>query len=158
MSDWIREKADQIKRRQEQAEEERQSDAHEVDVIHRRGREVLEQLEVAVRADVQEWNANFPSDARQRIDSVGRSTPNGFVVLKTGYPTATLHAVFDPSSMSIQFRVAKLRAIHEGEYNVKGLFNLNLSEDGAIYLTNRSGELLSFEEASRHLLEAILDT
>jgi hypothetical protein len=158
MSDWIKEKADRIKRRQEQAEEERQSAAHEVDVIHERGREVLEQLEVAVHADVEEWNANFPNDARQRIDSVGKSTPNGFVVHKTGYPTATLHAVFDSASKSIQFRVTKLRAIHEGEYTVKGLFNLNLSDDGAIYLTNRSGELFSFEEASRHLLEAILDT
>jgi hypothetical protein len=158
MSDWIKEKADRIKRIQEQAEEERRSDAHEVDVIHRKGYEVLERLEAAVRADVQEWNSNFPSDARQKIDSVSKSAPNGFVVLKTGYPTATLHAVFDPASMSIQFTVTKLRAIHEGEYNVKGLFNLNLSEDGAIYLTNRSGELFSFEDASRHLLEAILDT
>ncbi len=60
--------------------------------------------------------------------------------------------------MSIQFAVIKLRAIGEGEYNIKGLFHLNVSEEGAIYLTNRSGELFSFEDASRHLLEAVLDT
>lgn len=158
MTDWIEKKAAQIKERQEQAEEERQSRVHEADVIYKRGCDVLEQLEAVVRKDVEEWNAQFPNDARRRIDSVGKPIPSGFIVHKIGYPSATLQAVFDPASMSIQFEATKLRAIGEGTYNVKGLFHLNLSEEGAIYLTNRSGELFSFEDASRHLLEAVLDT
>jgi len=85
-------------------------------------------------------------------------TPNGFIVQKTGYSTATLRAYFDPDSMSIQFTVNKVRAIGEGEYSIKGLFHLNLSDDGEIYLTNRSGEHFPFLDASRHLLEAVLDT
>jgi hypothetical protein len=158
MTDWIEEKAARIKERQDQAENERQSGVHEADVIYAKGREVLEQLETVVRADVEKWNANFPNDVRQRIDSVGKSIPNGFVVHKTGYPAATLHADFDPASMSIKFSAVKRRAIGEGEYIAKGLFNLKLSDEGAIYLTNRSGELFSFEDASRQLLEAVLDT
>jgi hypothetical protein len=84
--------------------------------------------------------------------------PNGFVVRKTGYPSATLQAVYDPASRSIQFSVTKVRAVGEGAYSVKGVFHLNLSESGEIYLTNRSGEHFSFVDASRHLLEAVLDT
>lgn len=158
MNDWIEEKAARIKKRQEQAEEERQSSVHEADVIDTKGRDVLEQLEAVVRADVEKWNANFPNDARQRIDRVDKSIPSGFIVHKTSYPTATLHATFDSASMSIQFTVTKVRAIGEGEYSIKGLFHLNLSEEGYIYLTNRSGEHFPFEDASRHLLEAVLDT
>lgn len=158
MNDWIEEKASQIKKRQEQAENARQSGVHEADVISKQGRDVLEQLEAVVRRDVEKWNANFPNDVRRRIDGVDKLIPNGFVVRKTGYPTATLHAVFDPASMAIQFAVSKIRAIGEGEYNIKGLFHLKLSEEGEIYLTNRSGEHFPFEDASRHLLEAVLDT
>jgi len=158
MSDWIEEKAARIKKRQEQAEETRQSGVHEADVIAQQGPDVLDQLEAAVRRDVAGWNAHFPNDARRTIDSVGRLTPSGFAVHKTGYPSATLHAVFDPASLSIQFTVTKIRAIGEGEYSIKGLFHLKLSEFGDIYLTNRSGEHLPFEDASRHLLEAVLDT
>jgi hypothetical protein len=158
MNDWIEEKAALIKKRQEKTEEERQSGKHEADVIYAKGRDVLEQLESVVRADVEKWNAKFPNDVRQRIDSIGKSVPSGFVVHKTGYPAATLHAHFDAASMSIQFSATKRRAIGEGEYNLKGLFHLRLSDEGAIYLTNRSGELFSFKDASRQLLEAVLDT
>ena len=158
MTDWIEKKAARIKERQEQAEDERQSGIHEADVIYKRGCQVLEQLEAVVRKDAEKWNAEFPNDARRRIDSIDKSDSGGFVVHKTGYPTATLHASFDPDSMSIQFEATKLRAIGEGVYSIKGLFHLHLSEDGTIYLTNRSGQHFSFDDASRHLLEAVLDT
>ena len=157
MNDWIGEKAARIKKRQEQAEEARQSGVHEAAVISKHGRDVLDQLEAVVRRDVEKWNAHFPNDVRRTIDSVDKLIPSGFVVHKTGYPTATLHAVFDPAAMSIPFTVTKVRAIGEGEYNVKGLFHLNVSEYGDIYLTNRSGEHFPFEDASRHLLESVLD-
>jgi hypothetical protein len=164
MDDWIGAKAARIKQRQEQAEESRQSGIHEADVISRRGRDVLERLELVVRRDVEKWNAHFPNDARRRIDSVDsidvtdQLIPSGFTVHKTGYPSATLHVVFDPAVMAIQFTASKVRALGEGEYAVKGLFHLNLASDGEIYLTNRSGEHFPYEDASRHLLEAVLDT
>jgi hypothetical protein len=158
MDDWIEEKAARLKKSQEQAEDVRQAGIHEADVISMQGRDILEQLEGVVRRDVEKWNAHFTDDPRRRIDSVGKLTPSGFIVQKTGYPTATLHAFFDPDSMSIQFTVNKIRAIGEGEYSIKGLFHLKLSDEGEIYLTNRSGEHFPFLDASRHLLEAVLDT
>jgi hypothetical protein len=158
MDDWIEEKAARLKKRQEQAEDARQAGIHEADVISMQGRDILEQLEKVVRRDVEKWNAHFRNDPRRRIDSVGKLTPSGFVVQKNDYPTATLHASFDPDSMSIQFTVNKVRAIGEGEYSIKGLFHLKLSDEGEIYLTNRSGDHFPFLDASRHLLEAVLDT
>ena len=158
MDDWIEEKAARVKERQEQAEDARQAGIHEADVISIQGRDVFHRLEVVVRRDVEKWNEHFPDDPRRRIDSVARSTPSGFIVQKNGYPTATLHAFFDPGSMSIQFTVNKVRAIGEGEYRIKGLFHLKLSDEGEIYLTNRSGDHFPFLDASRHLLEAVLDT
>jgi hypothetical protein len=158
MDDWIAQKASRLKKRQEQTEDARQAGIHEADVISIRGPDILEQLEAVVRRDVEKWNAHFPDDPQRRVDSVGKLTPSGFVVQKTRYPTATLHASLDPDSMSIQFTVNKVRAIGEGEYSIKGLFHLKLSHDGEIYLTNRSGEHFPFLDASRHLLEAVLDT
>jgi hypothetical protein len=158
MDDWIEEKAALVKRRQEQAERARRSGAHEADVISGQGVDILERLEAVVRRDVEKWNAHFADDERRRIDSLEKLNPNGFVVRKTGYPSATLQAVYDPASRSIQFSVTKVRAVGEGAYSVKGVFHLNLSESGEIYLTNRSGEHFSFVDASRHLLEAVLDT
>jgi hypothetical protein len=158
MGDWIEEKAARIKKKQDQAEDARQAGIHEADVISIQGRDILEQLEAVVRRDVEKWNAHFPDDPRRRIDSVGELAPSGFIVQKTGYPTATLRALFDPDTMSIQFTVDKIRAVGEGEYSVKGVFHLKLSDDGEIYLTNRSGVHFPFLDASRHLLEAVLDT
>ncbi len=158
MDDWIEEKAALVKRRQEQAERARRSGAHEADVISGQGLDILERLEAVVRRDVEKWNAHFADDERRRIDSVAKLNPNGFAVRKTGYPSATLQAVYDPASRSIQFSVTKVRAVGEGAYSLKGVFHLNLSESGEIYLTNRSGEHFSFVDASRHLLEAVLDT
>jgi hypothetical protein len=158
MDDWIEEKAAGLMKRQEQDDDARQAGLHEADVISSQGRAIFEQLEAVVRRDVDKWNAHFPDDPRRRIDSVSKMTPSGFVVQKTGYPSATLRAFFDPGSMSIQFSVNKVRAIGEGEYSIKGLFHLNLSDQEEIYLTNRSGERFPFLDASRHLLEAVLDT
>jgi hypothetical protein len=158
MDDWIEEKAALVKKRQEQAERARQSVLRETDAISAQGHDVLEQLEAVVRRDVEKWNAHFPDDARRRIDSVEKLNPTGFVVRKTGYPSATLEAVYDPASRSIHFAVIKVRAVGEGAYSVKGVFHLNLSDSGDIYLTNRSGEHFPFLDASRHLLEAVLDT
>jgi hypothetical protein len=158
MDDWIEEKAARVKRGQEQAEDARQADIHEADVISMQGSDIVEQLETVVSRDVEKWNAQFPTDPRRRIDTVGRLTPSGFVVQKTSYPTATLHVFYDHISMSIQFAVNKVRAIGEGEYSIKGFFHLKLSDEGEIYLTNRSGEHFPFLDASRHLLEAVLDT
>jgi hypothetical protein len=115
MDDWIGAKAARIKERQEQAEESRQSGVHEADVISRRGRDVVERLELVVRRDVEKWNAHFPDDARRRIDSTESISPGGFVVRKIGYPSATLHVVFDPALMAIQFTASKVRAAGEGE-------------------------------------------
>jgi hypothetical protein len=158
MDDWIEQKAVRLKKRQEQAEDARQAGLHETDVISMQGRDILEQLEAVVRRDVEKWNTHFPDDPRRRIDSVSKLAPSGFIVQKTAYPSATLHAFFDPDTMSIQFTVNKVRATNEGEYVVKGLFHLKLSDTGEIYLTNRSGEHFPFLDASRHLLEAVLDT
>jgi hypothetical protein len=158
MDDWIEEKATRLKMRQEQAEDARQAGIHEADVISVQGRDVFHQVEVVVRRDVEKWSAHFPDDPHRRIDSVGKLSPSGFVVQKTSYPTATLSAYFNSDSMSIQFTVNKVRAIGEGEYSIKGLFHLKLSDEGEIYLTNRSGDHVPFLDASRHLLEAVLDT
>src|ERR1700728_542083 len=158
MDDWIEEKAARVKERQEQAEDARQAGIHEADVISIQGRDVFHQLEVVVRRDVEKWNEHFPDDPRRRIDKVAELSPSGFVVQKTTYPTATLSAFFEPDSMSIHFTVSKVRAMGEGEYSIKGLFHLKLSDEGEIYLTNRSGDHVAFLDASRHLLEAVLDT
>ena len=158
MTDWIEKKAAQIKERQEQAEYERQSGIHEADVIYKRGCEVLEQLEAVVRKDVEKWNAEFPNDARRRIDSIDKSNSERVCCPQNWISYRDTPRSFDPDSMSIQFEATKLRAIGEGVYSVKGLFHLHLSDEGTIYLTNRSGQHFSFDDASRHLLEAVLDT
>jgi len=82
MDNWIEDKAARLKKRQGQAEDARQAGIHEADVISMQGRNILDQLETIVRRDVEKWNAHFPDDPRRRIDSVGKLSPNGFIVQK----------------------------------------------------------------------------
>jgi len=156
MASWIEEKAEQIKQREEATRKEREWQIHAAQATRSRGKEVVEKLEEAVRADVSKWNEKFPNQPNKQIDSVGKHFPNGFKVNKTHYPAFSLYVSFDAESNSIPYIVVRNRAVDSTSYEERGVFRMHLAEDGNIYLTRHSSPI-SFEEASQILLEPLLE-
>ncbi|SRR6266404_929212 len=157
MASWIAEKAAQVKKLEDDSEKLRQWRLHEAEVIRARGRDVLEQLEAAVRKDVEDWNLEFPNQQERHIDGVGKWMYGGFVVRKTHYPAATVQVSFKPESLSVNYKAVKSRPIGEGEYSTDEIFHLRLAENGDIYITNHSCEHLSLQQVSRNILEQVIE-
>jgi hypothetical protein len=146
MTEWIEQKAAEIKAQQE--------------VTQRKvtlGREITDQLESTVRRDVEQWNALNPS-FRRRIEGVTKSLPSGgFKVSKTSFPPATVEAIFFADSLSIQIEAARFVPGIQSSSTARGEFRLEPDADGGLHLTTQSGDPLTLEEASRILLEKVID-
>ncbi len=101
------------------------------------------------------WNATYTDNPRKLIDGVFKNVPNGFKLHKSYYPSFDLYLVFDSQSQLILYEFVKNKGMDLGSAKGKGQFRLQLAEDGNIYLLH-SGKPVSFEEASRLLLEPLL--
>jgi hypothetical protein len=158
MSDWIEQKAAQIKKNQREAAKEHDQRLNAQATIRARGRDVLPQLEEIVRADVEQWNAHFPGDEDRTIDTVSKSLPSGFKVHKSHFPSATVDVDFDPDSLSLRIRITKRDMIKGEPYTSDHQIHVDVAADGSFFLTpHTSGRLISFADASRLILEAIID-
>jgi hypothetical protein len=158
MSDWIDEKAAQIKKNQKESAAELQRRVQSAEVIRSGGRDVLSALEKFVRADVEKWNAHFPGDESRTIDSVTKSLPSGFRVHKSHFPSATVDVEFDPESLSLRVRVAGRTSKDHQSHTSEHQIHLSVAADETIFLTpHTSGKRITLADASRLILEAILD-
>lgn len=146
MTDWIEQKAAELESQREVTQKKAAL-----------GREITDQLEAAVRRDVEQWNALNPS-FRRRIEGVTKSLPSGgFKVSKTSFPPATVETIFFADSLSIQIEAARSFPGAQSSYAVRGEFRLEPDANGGLHLTTQSGDPLTLEEASRILLEKVID-
>jgi hypothetical protein len=158
MTDWIDQKATQIKKNQQEAAKEHDQRLHAQQVIRARGRDVLPQLEEIVRADVEEWNSHFRDDKSRTIDTVSKSLPSGFRVHKSHFPSATVDVDFDPDSLSLRVRITRRDMIRGEPSSTDEQIHVDVAADETISLTpHTSGKCISFADASRLILEAIID-
>jgi hypothetical protein len=156
VSDWIDQKAAEIKKNKREADTERDQRLH--GVIRARGRDVLPQLEEIVRADVEQWNAHFPDDEHRTIDSVSKSVHGGFRIHKSHFPSTTIDVDFDPDSLSLRVRITRRDMIRGEPYSRDEQIHVDVAADETIFLTpHTSGKRISFADASRLILEAIID-
>jgi hypothetical protein len=146
MTNWIEEKAAQIKK--QKGETQKQASL---------GPEIVDRLESIVRQDVDRWNELNPN-YRRKIDGVFKSLPSGgFKVLKTSFPPASVETIFDPASFSIQVESSRCRPSNQETYTVRSQFRLVTSADGGCQLCTNSGDPITIEEASRILLEGMIE-
>jgi hypothetical protein len=119
--------------------------------------ELLEQLEQAVRQDVEKWNQLNPK-YRRRFEGVFKTVPGAFQVRKESFPSAMLDVLLAPDSTSIQIvRTGSLRGSHTTQ-TWREQFGLMPEPNGGLRLLGSSGEPLSLEAASRALLEPIVES
>jgi hypothetical protein len=145
MADWIEQRSAQLKTHKADDNKQAQASA------------TVDQLENAVRRDVARWNELNPS-YRLRIDGVTKLMPSGaFRVYKTAFPPASVNAVLDPDSFCVVLETTTLGATGHGPRTSRSQFMLAASK-GGFCLTSRPGVPISLEEASRLLLEPILET
>jgi hypothetical protein len=147
MAHWIEQKAARLKTQEE-------------DALKRpaQGAEIVDQLETIVRRDVEKWNELNPG-YRRRIDGVIKSmSSGGFQVRKTSFPPATVDAILAADSFSIKVKSIRLRPGSKEPCTAKGQFDLKPAANGRLCLTTRSGKPISLEEASRVLLEPIIES
>jgi hypothetical protein len=158
MSDWIDQKAAQIKKNQQEAAKEHDQRLYAQVVIRARGRDVLPQLEEIVRVDVEKWNAHFRDDESRTIDTVSKSIPSGFRIHKSHFPSATVDVDFDPDSQSFRVRITRRDMIKGEPSSADEQIHVDVAADETIFLTlHNSGKRISFADASRLILEVIID-
>jgi hypothetical protein len=158
MSDWIDQKAAQIKRDQLEAAKDHDRRLHAVQIIRVRARDVLPHLEEIVRADVEKWNALFQGDESRTIDTVSKPIPSGFRIHKSHFPSATVDVDFDSDSLSLRVRITRRNMIRGEPYSRDEQIHVDVAADETIFLTpHTSGKRISFADASRLILEAIID-
>jgi hypothetical protein len=146
MTNWIEEKAAQIKTQKGETLKKASL-----------GPEIVDRLESIVRQDVDRWNELNPN-YRCKIDGVFKSLPSGgFKVRKTSFPPASVEAIFDPAAFSIQIESSRCRPSNQETYAVRSQFRLVTSADGGFQLSTLSGDPITLEEASRILLEGMIE-
>jgi hypothetical protein len=142
MTDWIEEKAVLCRTLKDDARKRLSQ-----------GRQIVDQLEIIVRRDIEKWNARF----EQKIDGVSKAMPSGaFNVRKTSFPSATADAFLSADSSAIEIETTKRRTVGDGSYTVKNRINLKSAANRSIALTTQSGESISLDGVSRLLLETII--
>lgn len=145
MADWIELRSAQLKSQKAGLDEKAQ------------GAAMVDELEMAVRHDVARWNELHPG-YRQRIDGVRKLMPSGgFRVYKTSFPPVIVDAVLDPVSSSVVLEARSVRAGGQGQMMDRCHFTLAAEQNG-FRLAIQSGEAISFAEASRVVLEPIIET
>jgi hypothetical protein len=144
MADWIELRSAQLKS-QEAALDEKLPGAVAVDL-----------LEMAVRHDVDRWNELNPG-YRRRIDGVRKLMPSGaFRVYKTSFPPVSVDAMLDPQSSSIILEASTVRPGGKGRQTDRCHFTLAAGH-GGFHLATEPGEAISFADASRVVLEPIIE-
>lgn len=152
MTDWIEQRTAQI-----EAQKEAPKDARDEKDRRRRilGLQVLDQLEVTVQRDVEKWNKLNPG-YRRRIDGIAKSMPTGgFQVRKTSFPSATVDVILAADSLSIQIQSTFLSQDGNRPQTVTSEFGVSPSISGTPPMLIHSGSAVSFEVASRILLEPL---
>lgn len=146
MTNWIEEKAAQIKKQRGETQKKASL-----------GIEIVDRLESIVRQDIDRWNELNPN-YRRKIDGVFKSLPSGgFKVRKTSFPPASVEVIFDPASFSIQIEASRSRPSNQETYTVRTQFRLVTSADDVCQLCTSSGDPITIEEASRILLEGMIE-
>jgi hypothetical protein len=153
---WIEQKAIETKRQDEAVEDKRKWQLHAAETIRRRGHEATEELARTVQLHIGQWNEQFHADRTKFIDSFAKTIPNGFTVRRSYYPAFTLHVGHDLESQVIHYEFSKKKSSDAASIEGHGQFRMLLGEDSNIYLADRNGNTITFEDASQLLLEPLL--
>lgn len=120
------------------------------------GAATVDQLEMAVRHEVARWNELNPG-YRRRIDGVRKLMPSGaFRVYKTSFPPVSVDAVLDPESFCVVLQATSVGVRGQGQQNDRCQFTLEAGQNG-FSLATQPGQAISFAEASRFVLEPIVE-
>jgi hypothetical protein len=148
MADWIQEKSIAQASQDRETKEDARKKRAEVTAL-------MDQLEAAVRRDVDKWNELNPG-YRRRIDGVSKLMPSGaFQVVKTSFPTARLAVMLAPDG---QAALIERSVIREGATRtLRDQLRITAEPDGAFQFVSPSGDTLDCDAASRALLEPIIE-
>ena len=157
MSSWIEKKSAQLQ--QDKVELDKQAQRERKSALEKQiaGAATVDKLEMAVRRDIAKWNELNPN-YRRRIDGVVKLMPSGaFRVSKTSFPPASVEAVLDPESFCVSLETTTVPRGEAAYRTDSGSLMLKAEKEG-FSLTLQSGRALSFADASRVLLEPIIES
>lgn len=155
-SDWIKGKADDETRRNEEARQRELKRQRDTELIKALGPAFVENLRKVVNEDIAAWNENF-SD---RIINGATKITNGFNVAKLGFPRGIAQVAFNPATLRIEVKLTRSTAAGDEEtYTTDGYFRLEANPDGKdIHMLDRfKSEHVLPSGFSRIILESIAE-
>src|ERR1700722_1351265 len=152
MSDWIRKKADAIKKREREAAETSESKRQEESVVLSTGKSVLPKLAEAFKRDISTWNDQFPGEESRHLQ------------FKES-PTSGLHIEGRAGSVNINFAGGKLEVRFVTPPQVPGQqagitrskIHMHVDKDQQIFFVGSQSMMrISYDDASQRLIDAVI--
>ena len=102
-SDWIKGKADDENRRDEEIRQRELKRQRDTELIRALGPQLVKQLRKVIDGDIVAWNKNF---ADRQINGTA-DIPNGFSVAKLGFPRGGAEVKFNPETLRLEIQLER---------------------------------------------------
>jgi hypothetical protein len=153
VSDWIKTRADEIRRK---AEEDRAERVHKADVaanLKAKIQPFWQSLVSDLKHAVGRFNEEFPEKER-RIDEVELKEPTVLVIRRTAYPAVNIKTQLNHAGTSVQYTVSVTRRKGTDPIEQQGTFAFGLVDGEAGFL----GDVIhTNEDVARIFLEPFFE-
>jgi hypothetical protein len=153
MPDWIKTRADEIRRKAEEDRVERVRKADAAADLKKRIQPFWNSLISDLKEATRRFNEEFPEKERQ-IDQVELKEPTVFVIRRTAYPAVSIKTQLNTAGTSVQYTINTTRRKGTDSVEQQGAFAFGLVNGEAGYL----GDVIhSNEDVARIFLEPFFE-
>jgi hypothetical protein len=153
MSEWIKQRADQIRNAEREKKEEAERKAAAASDLKAQVIPFWNELVEAIHQSVTEFNTEFPETDR-RIEPFNKTDPNTFNIRRTAYPSVILKVQLSASGTNVQYQIS--RTLRKGINTVEkqSTFALVMKDGKPCY---SEAHLQSHEDVAKLFLDAFFE-
>ena len=153
MSDWIKTRADEIRRKAEEDRVERVRKADVAAVLKAKIQPFWSTLVTDLKESVRRFNEEFPERERQ-IDQVELKEPTVLLIRRTNYPAVSIKTQLSNSRTSVNYTISVTRRKGTDAIEQQGTFAFSVV-DGAVVLVSET--IHTNEDVARIFLEPFFE-
>jgi hypothetical protein len=153
MSDWIKTRADEIRRKTEQDRVERVRKADVAADLKAKIQPFWTALVADIKEAVRRFNEEFPEKERQ-IDQVEQAAATVLVIRRTSYPAASVKTQLNTAGVSVQYTISLTRRKGGDSIEQQGSFAFDVVDDRVGFV---SEVIKTNEDVARIFLEPFFE-
>jgi hypothetical protein len=154
-TDWIGELAETARVQEIQHRERERRRVQEAQAISDGGQRFWKELMDTVEQDLLRFQREF-DDEPGRTLVLEKFDPNGFRVVRPGFPGVKLNVQLHASFRAVEFRYNAVADDESAVLKCSGILDMRVDRNGELYLNQYGRDFSSFSDVSRMLLERVL--